>query len=87
MTNIENILNTATNVICQSKWYQKQNFIDIPHRKIMLKILKDTTNLSYKDIGKHFDQSWFAIYKSCKDVNDHYAEFYAKIIKEVKKAI
>lgn len=87
MTNIENILNITTNILCQTKLYKKQNFIDTPHRKIILKILKDTTNLSYKEIGKHFNQSWFAIYKSCKDINDEYSQFYGHVLKDVKKVL
>ena len=39
------------------------------------------------EIGKHFNQSWFAIYKSCKDINDEYSQFYGHVLKDVKKVL
>jgi hypothetical protein len=85
--NIENILQRTTDVLCQSKLYKNRSFLDTPHKKIMYKAVKDITGLSYKKIGEHFKQSWFAIYKSCKDIETKEADFYSKIIKEVKKVI
>lgn len=87
MMNIENILEKTTNVLCQSKLYKNKSFIETPHKKIMIKTIRDISGLSYKEIGKYFKQSWFAIYKSCKDIEENEAEFYEKIIKEVKKII
>ena len=87
MTNIETILNTTKIILCNKKLYDKLDFFKVPHKKISYKIIKDITKLSYEEIGKHFNKSWFAIYQSCKNVNDSYADFYEKILKEVKKRI
>lgn len=85
--NIENILETTTNILCQSKLYKERSFLNTPHKKIMYKIIRDISGLSYQQIGKHFNQSWFAIYKSCKDVEEKEADFYSKILKQVRKVI
>lgn len=87
MTNIETILNTTKIILCNKKHYNKLDFFKVPHRKISYKIIKDVSQLSYEQIGKYFNQSWFAIYKSCKDITETYPDFYNKILKEVKKSI
>jgi len=84
---IESILQKATDVLCQSKLYKNKSFLETPHNKIIYKAIRDISGLSYTEIGKHFNKSWFAIYKSCKDIDDNEQEFYSKIIKEIKKII
>ena len=85
--NIDSILKATQKVMCNNSLYQDREYFYIPHKKIMMAILKDITKQSYQQIGKEFKKTWFAIYKDCKDVKDKHKLIYSKILEKVKKEL
>jgi len=83
--NIESILRITQKVMCDNSLYEHREYFYTPQKKIAMAIIKELTDISYDQIGKVFNKSWYAIYKDCKDVRDKHKSIYNKVLEKVKK--
>jgi hypothetical protein len=83
---IKNISEITKKVLCNHKLYKDINFFDVPHNKICLAVIREITELSYNEIGKAYNKSWFTIYASVKDTQKNgLKSFTNKVIELVRE--
>ena len=83
---IKNISEITKKVLCNHKLYKDINFFDVPHNKICLAVIREITELSYNEIGKAYNKSWFTIYASVKDTQKNGLKAFTNKIIDLVKA-